>query len=244
MAPDITAQGVGSLTQFTFSRTLFVHGALELTHPDKVEASETMHRPWPAILSGVVWAVVGVLLEIGSAAMTAWNPFLTFSAFSVYWLVGLVLLCACLVAGLRRRQGNFAVAGGLVLGAILLLLGAPALELFGVRLAFSAHKPAYEEIVADAAKGRLKGSGRASRNGVNYQVDVGPPARVAFVWGGLLDNWSGVVFDGTDVVASARGWSSGVTGTFTATPEAQKLFGGDLVWCEELSEHYYYCSFT
>jgi len=73
-------------------------------------------------------------------------------------------------------------------------------------------------------------------NGVEYIVDNGPPVRVAFNPDGILDNWSGIVFDPTGQVMMADR---------IATPEhITKLFGGDLVGCRHLSGHYYECSFT
>jgi len=76
-----------------------------------------------------------------------------------------------------------------------------------------------------------------------YIVDVGPPVRVAFQTNpGLLDNWAGIVFDPTGKVMSAHGWDT--AGKFYAPDAVTKLFDGDIVECEPLVVHYYYCSFT
>jgi hypothetical protein len=71
---------------------------------------------------------------------------------------------------------------------------------------------------------------------IEYIVDVGPPIRLAFPKDGIIDNWRGVVYDPTDVVARAQG--------FSAPAEITALFGGDLVSCRHLYRHYYFCGFT
>jgi hypothetical protein len=61
------------------------------------------------------------------------------------------------------------------------------------------------------------------------EVDQGPPVRVAFVWGGILDNWQGIVYDPTGVVLTEKG---------------HLLFGGDLIHARHLWKDWYYCAFT
>ena len=98
----------------------------------------------------------------------------------------------------------------------------------------------YEAIV-----GRVMATGNArggEASGVQFEVDAGPPLRVAFPQpGGIIDNWEGVVWDPTDVVRSATGWRDG---TYTASPVAKALFGGDLVACRHVIDHFYRCWFT
>jgi hypothetical protein len=79
--------------------------------------------------------------------------------------------------------------------------------------------------------------------GLTYSVDPGPPVRVAFNPAGLLDNWSGIVFDPTGEVMLADGFDPD-TGEFAAPDRITGLFGGDLVGCRHLWDSYYKCSFT
>lgn len=80
-------------------------------------------------------------------------------------------------------------------------------------------------------------------NGITYSVDPGPPLRVAFNPEGVLDNWSGTIFDPTGEVMLADGFDP-ETGEFVAPDRITKLFGGDLVGCHHLWGDYYSCSFT
>lgn len=80
-------------------------------------------------------------------------------------------------------------------------------------------------------------------HGVRCQMDEGPPRRFAFAGTGILDNWSGIVFDPSGKVAGARGFDP-ATHRLTADPAVTGLFGGDLVACAPLWGGYYDCSFT
>jgi len=78
---------------------------------------------------------------------------------------------------------------------------------------------------------------------ITYSVDVGPPVRVAFNPAGMLDNWSGIIYDSTGEVMLARGFDP-ESGRFFAPDRITKLFNGDLVSCRHLWGEYYDCSFT
>ncbi len=78
---------------------------------------------------------------------------------------------------------------------------------------------------------------------VTYSVDVGPPVRVAFNPEGMLDNWSGIIYDRTGDVMIARGFDPR-SGRFFAPDRITMLFNGDLVSCRHLWGEYYDCSFT
>jgi hypothetical protein len=104
----------------------------------------------------------------------------------------------------------------------------------------------YEEIIAKVKRGHRSPSANSSfeeDGGVEYVVDAGPPVRVAFNPEGMLDNWSGIIFDPTGSVMLAKGFDP-KTGKFAAPDRVTKLFGGDLVGCRRLGGSYYDCSFT
>jgi len=100
----------------------------------------------------------------------------------------------------------------------------------------------YEAIVADV-RANPKAAWFEETNGVTYSVDLGPPIRIAFNPEGLLDNWSGMVYDPTGDVMMADGFDRD-TGEFVAPQRITKLFEGDLVGCRRLWRDYYVCSFT
>ena len=78
---------------------------------------------------------------------------------------------------------------------------------------------------------------------VTYVVDAGEPRRVAFEPAGMLDNWSGIVWDPSHEVMKANGFDPR-TGRFRALERVTKLFGGDLVGCRRLGGDWFECTFT
>ncbi|WOK36298.1 hypothetical protein [Sphingomonas sp. C3-2] len=134
-----------------------------------------------------------------------------------------------------------------VLLAISIMLAWPALyggSVLGTHVRLLINLASYRQIIAEARTGTLEpGIYHTSENGIHYIVDNGPPVRVAFNPDGLLDNWSGIIFDPTGIVMSAKGFHP-VTGAFYAPERVTKLFGGDLVSCHSLWGDFYHCSFT
>lgn len=100
----------------------------------------------------------------------------------------------------------------------------------------------YQAIVAKAEKSR-KSVWYENDRGVTYSTDLGPPVRVAFNPAGMLDNWSGIIYDPTGDVMLAKGFDP-KAGKFFAPDRVTKLFNGDLLWCRHLFGSYYDCSFT
>lgn len=146
------------------------------------------------------------------------------------------------------RQGKaLAVIALPVSACILVFAFLPSLS-FGAlsgdfgRLLWS--KSSYETIIAQNGLGaggdRLLQTGTA--NGVDFEIDAGPPVRIAFEPDGFLDNWSGIVYDPTGAVMLAKGFDR--DGNFHAPERITKLFGGDLVSCRHFFDHYYRCNFT
>jgi hypothetical protein len=76
-------------------------------------------------------------------------------------------------------------------------------------------------------------------------VDEGPPVRVAFSWGGIMDNWIGIVHDPTGEVMEANrfrpDWSNW---NDPALGGGKRLFGGDLYRARHLWGNWYFCCFT
>lgn len=61
-------------------------------------------------------------------------------------------------------------------------------------------------------------------------IDDGPPLRLVFSWGGLLNNWGGVVYDPSGLVM------------YQVRPRS--LLGSELIRCEHLKEDFYLCGFN
>ena len=89
---------------------------------------------------------------------------------------------------------------------------------------------------------RLSGRGSFPRPGFVI-VDCGPPVRVAFQFGtGLLDNWSGLVYDPSAGVSAIP--DPGDLSIQSRPHRLRGLFGGDIVRCRPLRNKIFDCSFT
>jgi hypothetical protein len=132
-----------------------------------------------------------------------------------------------------------------VLLAVTLMVSLPLLRtgsFVGSVTRLVANHSHYEQIIVKAQASRSP-AWFEDDNGVTYSTDLGPPVRVAFNPAGMLDNWSGIIYDPTGDVMLAKGFDMR-TGRFQAADRVTKLFGGDLVGCTHLWRNYYDCSFT
>lgn len=192
--------------------------------------------------------------------VSAWTATLGFLLFLIGSpvLIGVLLVGSILysVAGVKASRqtvtarGRFinALAAPIML-VITLALAWPSLSaggFVGTWARLMMNKRHYEAIIAKAEK-RHRSSGTTSSleedGGTEYIVDTGPPVRVAFNPQGMLDNWSGIIFDPTGEVMLAKGFDP-ITGRFAAPERVTKLFDGDLVRCRKLWANFYDCSFT
>jgi hypothetical protein len=165
-------------------------------------------------------------------------------AIGVYldWAPGLLLLAtgaALAVAWLFRALGSrprrplsLLPAAGLA-GAMVLLWGLRLGPGIGVAARLWRLEPEYLGVVA-VVRSNPAAEPPDCRDRV--AVEPGPPLRVAFSWGGLLDNWTGIVHDPGGGVLAAND---------PATPgEITHLFGATLVRARHLWGAWYFCSFT
>lgn len=82
--------------------------------------------------------------------------------------------------------------------------------------------------------------------GLPFIVDAGPPARIAFMApGGVIDNWTGIVYDPSGEVLQANTFAADWSNwDDAALATVKSLFGGDLYRCEHLKGPFYRCFFT
>jgi hypothetical protein len=66
--------------------------------------------------------------------------------------------------------------------------------------------------------------------------------RVAFLLGGIIDNWTGVVYDPTGEVLKVNGFE--LFGDEWREAKVTQLFGGDMTSARHLKGHWYLCTFT
>ena len=208
-----------------------------------------MMRRYPAAVWVVgVWSVAGAALAFFERPLwdTIW--ILTLGLWALYAAVGVVLFALIAWRGWRRARlaGALRAGGAMLVLEVTLVLGLPYVSAAGDEFQFARRfarlKPQYEAIVAQVVAAP---DVRGESAGVPFDVDAGPPRRVAFPQpGGITDNWEGVVWDPTGVVRSATGWRDRIPGRYSATPEAKRLFGGDLLACRHVVDHFYRCWFT
>lgn len=144
-----------------------------------------------------------------------------------------------------KHERIFSVGIAPVLLAATLAVGWPLLATGSYLGSFTrlvANHSHYETIIAKARQARHP-EWYAEDGGVTYSTDLGPPVRVAFNPAGMLDNWSGIIYDPTGEVMLAKGFDQ-KSGRFYAPDRVTKIFGGDLVSCRHLWGRYYDCSFT
>ena len=186
----------------------------------------------------------------------SWSAALGFILFLLGIPVTLVVLATGTIVGLAkaaklpledgdRRNRAFAVGVILLLFAATILGALPSLRIGSFIGSFSrlmVNHRHYEAIIAKANKTR-QSVWYEDDGAITYSTDLGPPIRVAFNPAGMLDNWSGIIYDPTGDVMLANGFDP-KTGKFFAPERVTKIFGGDLVGCRHLWGSYYDCSFT
>lgn len=188
------------------------------------------------------WFSIGPIVAFGGGVRLWWP--LAALGFLSWAVTPFLLLPAALwhaVRPDRRRRGLLlaivVVVGAWIQAQIFLAAGSSA-----DRLYFWRQVDRYERLLGrsdlDAGKPRWQ-----CIEGVMVVVQPGEPRRVAFpLPGGLLDNWRGVVYDPSGEamrVNALEKWSD----QWRDDPVAG-WFGGDMVECRHLRDHFYLCSFT
>ena len=188
-----------------------------------------------------MWCTIYLLLNLlGHLDGSAWLllPWLA------VWIAALILLIAGLfyLRSIRRAPG--AVLLTISLLPIAVTVVAPLIDRVAARSAFELRRSDYQSAVDMVNGSRAAMNGGTTARGTTFLVDAGPPRRVAFVTNpGVVDNWAGVIYDPTDAVASAQAPSWTEAGA-AVSPEVRELFGGDIVSCRHIDDHFYRCGFT
>lgn len=119
-------------------------------------------------------------------------------------------------------------------------------ERIGRHTRFYLHKRSYETRVAEIIQlGQSKSASGACNHSEDYCIDLGPPIRLAFVWGGLLDNWYGIVYDPTGKVLEAtRSEISRFGRNDPSRASVKNFFSSGLISAEHLTGPWYFCDFN
>lgn len=195
--------------------------------------------------------VAGLLGDLLSSAILF---FLALLSVAIVVAVGILYLTLFVQAIKHAREPEtslkhkiLAIVAAPVLLAALIFACLPSLRAGGFVGTFSRlvlNQSKYEAIIAQHQIASNNGPNQGYRvyQGIQYDIDSGPPIRIAFEPDGMLDNWSGIIYDPTGDVMKADGFDA--KGKFYAPDRITKLFGGDLVSCAHLYGPYYRCGFT
>jgi hypothetical protein len=160
-------------------------------------------------------------------------------------LVGFILSFAWAVIAHRNQQR----LRGVILCATCLMVTivfvfTPYGRLEGTYFKFYRNLEHYKAIVAQVSQADMSTLNDRKQNS-EYRIDKGPPVRIAFIWGGMLDYWDAIVYDPSGEVMLANSFKrDGVNGKDPQLQGMKKLFGWDLLWTRKLWKHWYFCSFN
>ncbi len=123
-----------------------------------------------------------------------------FSVFVIFAVVfaGLAGLAVSALAIKKQRSRRATVAVMIILGFWCVWLYAPVRDI-GLWVRFAIEESRYVQALDALVQGR-EPSCAADKL---CEFDAGPPARAAFSWGGLVDNWVGVVIDPSNDIMAA-----------------------------------------
>ena len=125
----------------------------------------------------------------------------------------------------------------------------------GDKLRFLRYEKKYVQIIEKINTKKISSNG--SVNGISYDTEVDPVMRVSFSWGGILDNWKGIIYDPTNKLSKTaknnqihinyRDRNSLTTADeeyIKETTELKLLFGGVIYKVKKMGNNWYLCWFT
>ncbi len=125
----------------------------------------------------------------------------------------------------------------------------------GDKLRFLRYEKKYVQIIEKINTKKISSNG--SLNGISYDTEVDPAMRVSFSWGGIIDNWRGIIYDPTNELSKIAEniqihINSGERNQLTPdeeryikeTAELKLLFGGVIYKVKKMRNNWYLCWFT
>ena len=125
----------------------------------------------------------------------------------------------------------------------------------GDKLRFLRYEKKYVQIIEKIETKKISSNG--SLNGISYDTEVDPAMRVSFSWGGIIDNWRGIIYDPTNELSKIAEnnqihINSGERKQLTPdeeryikeTAELKLLFGGVIYKVKKMGNNWYLCWFT
>ena len=152
-----------------------------------------------------------------------------------------------LMINIRKKRNRLAaVFLCTLIGTSSISYGTDLVKDLGLKLRFYRFKPTYSEIVDKLNSGKMPHEGRHRK--INYKSETDPVFRVAFSWGGMIDNWYGIVYDPSGKILRCNESDPRFPDQDPMDDEElnkiRMIFGGVLYKVEKLSDHWYMCWFT
>jgi hypothetical protein len=197
-----------------------------MNHPPEFPqppGANSAERPWGG--DPLIWAGAFILWLFFYAATAYLLELLSIMVIFAVVFSGLAGLAVSGLAWKRQRSRRAVYSIVIILAAWCVWIYAPVRDL-GMWVRYNVEVTHYQEALAaltDRHEPRCYAEKRCD-------FDAGPPPRAVFSWGGLGDNWQGVVVD--------------PTGTIMDVERNRAAFGGRLLNCRPLSKVAFLCSFT
>ena len=157
------------------------------------------------------------------------------------FLGGIALVISGVIVAIKSKTRIPIVTAVIV--AVVAITGwfTPLGKTMGAHCKLWREKEYYESVIAEVGKGNDE-----SKPDFPVLVDTGSAVRVAFSWGGILDNWRGIVHDPTGEVMKAnildlKTWENRNDPDYASV---SMLFGGTLIRAQHLGGDWYLCWFT
>ena len=125
----------------------------------------------------------------------------------------------------------------------------------GDKLRFLRYEKKYVQIIEKIKTKKISSNG--SVNGISYDTEVDPAMRVSFSWGGILDNWKGIIYDPTNELSKIaknnqihinyrdRNFPTPADEEYIKeTTELKLLFSGVIYKVKKMGNNWYLCWFT
>lgn len=179
---------------------------------------------WLLGASAVLWVAFWAVLAGEQVAGATFGLLVFLPIWGCFVLANILLVLDSIVAG-TRKQGWWR----LLVAAALLVLALPQTHLrSGLTWLAAATRLALHEREYEEQAQAVLALPESQPPEPPWERDSGPPRRAALVFGGITDNWLGLVYDPSQTMNDA--------------PE--KVFGGDLVCSAHLWGPWYLVDFT
>lgn len=197
-----------------------------------------------AIVGVAVWATAALLYAHFEKEIDAALWIMAVFPAGALLLTGLFLIVWAIIGLVRSRgksRSDYAVLATVAATIALLHFGVPATLRWRLdtRPRLAAHLAAIQKLP------RYKWDGYCRHNGCEIDPDAPKGTlRVSFPEpGGILDNYTAVIYDPTGAVMQANRYNFS-NWNDPAFAKVKRMFGGDLVWAEPLGGGWYRCGFT